>query len=156
MTSKQRASLKASARHSKKGAATLVSASFMGSFALTAMLSFWLLWNRWSGHWWNGGQEWRGCCWLLRMLLIKGVDQLPEIYDCQWKLPDVFFFQIAFSQNEVIEAWDLIAICLLTIHRAVKDYFDLILLIISCLILFFWLWQSFVIHLPFPSGILLQ
>ncbi len=133
----------------------LVSASLISSFAWTATLLFWLFWNRCSGHWWSGVQGWKGCCRLLRMLLMKGADQLPKVYDCWWRLPSIFFFWVALPQNEVVETWHLI-ICLLAVHRAVNDCFDLILLVSSGLkfYLFFWLWQSF-IYSPFPCGVLL-
>ncbi len=71
------------------------------------------------------------------------------------KAPKHFFLLGSPSTNKVVEAWHLV-VCLLAIHYAVDDCFDLILLVISCLKLklFFWLWQSF-IHLPLPSSILL-
>ncbi len=136
--------------------ALLLSASLIGSFAWTATLSFWLFWNHWSDHWWSGIQGWRGCCWLFWMLLMEGADQFPEVYDYWWRFPGIFFFWVAFLQNEVIEAWYLTVVYLLAIHCAVNDCFDLILLVISCLKLFFWPWQSFVIHSPLPGSILLQ
>ncbi len=135
----------------------LLFASLIGSFAWMATLSFWLLfWNCWPGHWWNGVQEWRRRCRLLRMLLMKGANQLPEVYDCRWRLSGVFFFWLALPQNEVVVAWHLI-VCLLAVHRAVNDCFNLILFVASGFEfqLFFWLWQSF-IHSPLPGDILLQ
>ena len=68
---------------------------------------------------------------------MKDINQLLKMHDCQCKLPGVFFFWIAFLQNEIIEVWYLI-VGLLIVHRAVNDCFDFILFVISRF-KFFWL-----------------
>ncbi len=51
---------------------------------------------------------------------MEDADQLPEVYDCQWRLPSIFFFWVALPQNEVVETWHLI-ICLLAIHSTIDN-----------------------------------
>ena len=56
------------------------------SFPLRGKLDCWL------GHRQSGVQ---GCwyrCRLLRMVLIKGADHLPEVYDCRGRFPSILFF----------------------------------------------------------------
>ncbi len=119
----------------------LLSTSLIGSFAWTATLLFWFFRNCWPGHWWSRVQRWGGCYQLFWIFPMKGADQLSEVYDCQWKLLGIFFFWVTLLQNKIVEAWHLV-VCLLAVHCAVDDCFDLILFIASGLKfnIFFWLW----------------
>lgn len=46
---------------------------------------------------WRCGVNWkRGCCWFIRIIFVKGADQLSKVLEYQCKLPDIFFLRVIF------------------------------------------------------------
>ena len=46
-----------------------------------------------------------GCCWLVKVILMEGTEQLPEMLYYQSRLPCVFLLRITLLGYHVIETW---------------------------------------------------
>ena len=113
----------------------------------------WLRQDGGPSHQWGHIDKSRCCCQLLWIVFVVGSDEPLKMLDCQCRLPGILLHRVAFSQDQVVEPWQLTYCWLLGIDCAVPNVIDLILLVIASLKLKI---QLRIIHSPLFHGILFQ
>ena len=95
-------------------------------------LTTFLYWNRRRPrYWWNHINGERGCCWLFWIIIVVSVSEFSKVLDYQCRFLGILFFRVAFSQNQVVEPWQLTCCWLFSIDCIVSNTINLVLLIIA-------------------------